>query len=424
MNSAVAVDSSLATAALAKGGSEQFYATLPRIASFEALADPQLYRPLPDDWIVGLSDVVGSTEAIKAGRYKAVNRAGAAVIAAVSNAVGDLDFPYVFAGDGMCYAVPPGLATRARQALGRTIAWVGSELELKLRGGEIAAAQIRKSGHDVRVARFAPSPDVDYAMFSGGGLVWAEEQLKTGGLTLVAPDPSSPPDLSGLTCRFNPVQAQHGLMLSVIVSPRRAEQDAGFQTLVAELLDLVEKSPEAAFPVREDALRLPWLARDFTDEVRLQRKIGQSLFASFVSVGVFTAFAAFVFKAGRRIGSFSPAAYRRQLVANSDHRKFEDRLMMTVDCSPALADAIEACLSRARDRGAVNFGLQRQSSALITCVVPSHTRRDHVHFIDGAAGGYALAAMELKASTAASFDGGLGRAPLPVTSSPGSRVNP
>ena len=34
----------------------------------------------------------------------------------------------------------------------------------------------------------------------------------------------------------------------------------------------------------------------------------------------------------------------------------------------------------------------------MTCIVPSHSERDHVHFVDGAAGGYAMAAAMLKAS--------------------------
>ena len=34
----------------------------------------------------------------------------------------------------------------------------------------------------------------------------------------------------------------------------------------------------------------------------------------------------------------------------------------------------------------------------MTCIVPSHRERNHVHFVDGAAGGYAMAAAMLKAS--------------------------
>jgi hypothetical protein len=56
------------------------------------------YEPLPDDWLVGITDVVGSTSAIASGRYKDVNYAGASATAALGNAWGSFDFPFVFRG--------------------------------------------------------------------------------------------------------------------------------------------------------------------------------------------------------------------------------------------------------------------------------------------------------------------------------------
>ena len=79
--------------------------------------EPTLYTPLPDDWTLGLADVVGSTKAIAENRYKAVNMAGAAVIAGVKNALGGADFPYVFGGDGASFAVSPPHLAPAREAL-------------------------------------------------------------------------------------------------------------------------------------------------------------------------------------------------------------------------------------------------------------------------------------------------------------------
>ncbi|TIL80394.1 MAG: DUF3095 domain-containing protein, partial [Mesorhizobium sp.] len=51
----------------------------------------------------------------------------------------------------------------------------------------------------------------------------------------------------------------------------------------------------------------------------------------------------------------------------------------------------------AEEAGICNYGLHRQKSALMTCLVASPLQRDHLHFIDGAAGGYAVAAASLKA---------------------------
>ncbi|MEP6840018.1 MAG: DUF3095 family protein, partial [Bradyrhizobium sp.] len=46
----------------------------------------------------------------------------------------------------------------------------------------------------------------------------------------------------------------------------------------------------------------------------------------------------------------------------------------------------------------VRYGLHRQDAAMMTCFTPSVMRSDHVHFIDGARGGYASAATALKAT--------------------------
>ena len=55
------------------------YEGLATVASFARLADRSLYAALPDDWVLGLADVVRSTEAIAVGRYKAVNTADSMV---------------------------------------------------------------------------------------------------------------------------------------------------------------------------------------------------------------------------------------------------------------------------------------------------------------------------------------------------------
>ena len=97
-----------------------FYESLPILRDFGQVMDPSLFAPLPDGWMVGVADVMQSTKAIAQNRYKAVNMAGAAVIVAITNALGDRDFPFVFGGDGASFAVPPEAAAAARQALAET----------------------------------------------------------------------------------------------------------------------------------------------------------------------------------------------------------------------------------------------------------------------------------------------------------------
>ena len=105
-------------------GSDRFYGGIPVFRGFGRLMDPALYSPLPDDWSIGIADIVESTRAIAEARYKAVNMAGASVIAAVTNALEGREFPFVFGGDGASFAVSPGDLDRAREALAATATWV------------------------------------------------------------------------------------------------------------------------------------------------------------------------------------------------------------------------------------------------------------------------------------------------------------
>ena len=112
-----------------------YYGKLPIFEGFASIMDPARYQPLPDDWQIGLTDVVSSTQAIESGRYKAVNTAGASVIAAVSNALKGRKFPFVFGGDGASFADSRqrrGTGARRRSPRPRPGRATNSSLELRV----------------------------------------------------------------------------------------------------------------------------------------------------------------------------------------------------------------------------------------------------------------------------------------------------
>ena len=152
-----------------------FYCTVPVLTEFSDVVDGSKYVPIPDDWIVGTSDIVSSTEAIASGQYKTVNMVGASVISAAMNAFGHREFPFVFGGDGVSLAAEASQEEALLDAMARAQAWAEDETGLSLRCAIFPVSEIRKAGHDVRVAKFQAAPSVTYAMFSGGGMAWAEE---------------------------------------------------------------------------------------------------------------------------------------------------------------------------------------------------------------------------------------------------------
>src|SRR5579863_8778534 len=255
----------------ALNGSDKFYGTISVFRGFTRLMDPSLYAPLPSDWSIGVADIVESTRAIAQARYKAVNMAGAAVIAAVTNALEGREFPFVFGGDGASFAVAPDDCERARQALAATAVWVREDLDLEMRVALVPLAAIRAQGLDVRVARFGPSPNLSYAMFSGGGLAFAEAAMKRGEFAVPMAPPGTQPDLSGLSCRFEEIPARHGLILAVLVLPAPGAEPYAYRRLIEDIVNLVERSPDSGRPVPPGGPPLRWPPAGVEFEARARR---------------------------------------------------------------------------------------------------------------------------------------------------------
>jgi hypothetical protein len=372
--------------------SYSFYASVPIFTDFGNVVEQASYIRLPDDWTIGVSDIVQSTKAISEGRNRAVNIAGAAVIAAVKNALGGRDFPYVFGGDGATFAVPPRDLDAARAALAATATWVKNEIGLAMRVALVPVASIRAHGFDVRVARFAPSPNVSYAMFSGGGLRWADAAMKRGEFAVAPGPPDARPNLAGLSCRFAEIPARRGLVLSLLAIPAIGASPEAFRIVIEEIIALVERSPGGATPLPTAGPTLRWPPAGAGLEAHAVHRRGVPLFVQKGIVLAWNFIYFIIMRYGIRVGSFVPAVYLRQVIENADYRKFDDGLRMVIDCAPELADAIEARLDLAAESGVVCYGLHRQDAALMTCFAPSPVEPDHVHFIDGAGGGYSSAA--------------------------------
>jgi hypothetical protein len=378
--------------------SDIFYGGIPVFRGFGSLMDPALYSPLPDDWTVGVADIVESTKAIANQRYKAVNMADAAVIAAVTNALDGREFPFVFGGDGASFAIAPADLARAREALAATAIWVKEDLDLVMRVALVPVKAVRAQGFDVRVARFGPSPNLSYAMFSGGGLGWAEAAMKRGEFAVPAAPPGTQPDLSGLSCRFEEMPSTRGLILSVLVVPAQGADPVAFRKVIEDVIDLVERSPDAGRPVPPEGPPLRWPPAGVEYEARAAR--GGPLLVRRTFVLATTLWAYVVMRFGIKVGNFVPKTYVQQVVENSDFRKYDDGLRMIIDCTPELERALTQRLVTAASSRIVRYGLHRQDAAMMTCFTPSVMRSDHVHFIDGARGGYASAATALKAMAA------------------------
>ena len=372
-----------------------FTHSLATAPNFSAALEESAHVPLPDDWWIAATDVVRSRDAIAAGRYKAVNMAGVSMISAAMNALGDFDVPYAFGGDGAIVAVAPGEAATMRDVLAKTVTLAREELDLELRAALAPVSRLRADGFDVRVEAVRISDAIRNFAFSGGGISHAERLLKAGEYAVAAAAPGERPDLTGLSCRWTPVSAAGRKIVSLIVEPGSAASKGEFADASRAFLRLLGMEGDGGSPIPPAGPGIQWPAEGAEIEARATRgKLSLAAMRRKLRVQTFLAW--LIFRTGVKVGGFDPKAYRRVTGQNTDFRKLQDGMRMTLSFDAAQLRQAEEFLEDLRARKLIRYGLCVQEKAVLTCFVPSVTDDAHFHFLDGAGGGYAGAATAMR----------------------------
>jgi hypothetical protein len=383
----------------ADAGAPTFYTALPPISDPAGIFDDSLYVPAPEDWWIAISDIRGSTAAVAGGRHVDVNFAAAAMIAALTNAFGQL--PYQFGGDGAVALLPPQAGAPARRVLARVRSFARRDFQLDLRVGLTRIGALAVGGAAVRVARYEPSPGSAYAVFRGGGIERLELAVKGRGdhaladAATVAPDEDdgTPPDLSGLSCRWTPIKATRGRMVSLVL---RCADHRSVHADIARIAGLPTLSA-----LSPSSLEARWPPKGLVREAKARR--GRIPLPLMVAVtAVITLVAWFFVRFRLNAGRFNAKRYIKEVTEGAvDFARADESLCVTFDCPADRIAAVRAYLDDASGRGALKYGMHVSDHAVMTCLVVSPTDGQHVHFVDGGDGGYTQAATQLKAQALA-----------------------
>lgn len=385
---------------LAKPEDVSFYQNLASFSDFSQVLDDSYYVEAPENWIILLTDVKGSTLAIQEGRYQQVNMIGAASITCVLNCLGTFAIPFVFGGDGATLLIPPESKNVICQQLKGLQSLAQNHFSINLRVGLVPLSVLREKNLNLKVAKYELSPGNCLAQFRGGALSAAEEMIKKNhpdAQIIVPLEKETSPNLQGLSCRLNPLRSQQGEILSLLCKPRQTYQmEKTLQMILAELKSILGNDLNSASPVSTDRMTWKYVPKSFKDEIHTSQKKGESYFSAFLKVLTRTLVANISIKKNITMGAFQPTKYKEDIVINSDFKKFDEMLRMVIDCSPKQAHAIEQLLQSQFNQKNIFYGIHKSTDALMTCMVFSASQNQHIHFIDGSDGGYALAALSMK----------------------------
>jgi hypothetical protein len=380
---------------------DTFYADLATVENFSDITDPGRYVAVPAEWYVVVADVKGSTEALLAGRYKQVNMVGAAVIVALLNIAGKIEIPFIFGGDGAILLIPPSLLAPAETALLGVQALARREFELDLRVGLVPVASLL-AVHPLDVAKFKVSDNYVQAMFTGGGLLHAEELVKnpaTAERYAVDDDGSgAEADLSGLECRWRDIASKYGETVSLLILATTGlpeDDNALYREVLSEIARCYGADADH-HPIALDMLRPSFNPETLSFEAKLRsgpRPLRRQVYLGKIWLQNLL-FKLFV--VGRIVtGKTEWVLYPAMVQQTVDYKKFDDTLRMVISGTTRQRENLTRWLDGRYRAGELVYGLHTSDRAIMTCLVFERMGRQ-VHFVDGADGGYTLAARAMK----------------------------
>jgi hypothetical protein len=385
--------------------SDDFFRDLPVIDDVSRIMRPANFKSLPPDWHLVVTDIKNSTPAIEMGLYKHVNIVGAARIISVLNVTSPLQIPFVFGGDGAILAVPDSYLKRTHEALLGTRLMALKRFKLDLRIGSVPVSALIEAGRPVLVARYRVSPNNIQALFAGGGADHAETMVKKNAPGAYVPSfekgESLPKaDFSGLECRWQDVPSPRGETVCLIVKsllPGEEESAVLYEEILQKLNDIYGDDTNS-HPLSLENLVLSLATDSLMPETQVRRqddtKVG--LLKYLFRLKLLVLAGKIMMRFGIKTSATDWSVYKKTLIQNTDFRRFIESYRQVLSGTADQRKELEDYLASRFAKGELVYGVHVSDRALMTCLVFDYSG-NHLHFLDGADGGFALAAKEMKA---------------------------
>ena len=379
----------------------QFYSELPvnKMSVSDLVADKSLFSEVPEDWQVLVADIKNSTLAIKNGKHNEVNLVATGSIIAVLNIVysQNISVPFFFGGDGATILVPSKYLESAMSALEKhrknTLKNFGFELKI----GHISIAEIYREKIELIIAKAQINDNFNIPVVLGDGLQYAENLIKNE-------DPlkkdnfqkdESPLNLNGMECKWDKIRPPEETqeVVSLIVTGCGDQDPSKIFSEVLNAIDDIYGPAKRRKPISVKRLRLKAGFQKINSEMRA--KLGRFDAFYLLKNLVKTNFGKFYLK-----NSYAGKRYLQKLVELTDTLTIDGRINTVIIGTSEQRTSLISLLDHLESSNKIKYGLHVSKESVMSCYVRDMGTNEHIHFVDGADGGYTRAANSLKKKAA------------------------
>jgi hypothetical protein len=371
-----------------------FYSRLPvnEIPLTDLLTEEHLFFRIPANWYVVITDVRNSTAAIQKGLHETINLVATGSIVAVLNIAykSNITVPFFFGGDGASFILPPTLLNAVTHALLQHKENTKANFDLDLRVGYVPVTDIYEQSHALNISKLKTSELFTIPVLLGDGLTYAEKKIKGPDyMFATSVTVADDLDLSGMQCRWDRIKPPENffeIVSLLAIAPNGVKQSEAFKK-VLDNIDAIYGGPQRRKPITVDKLKL----KATLAKIGLEMKVRMGAFRPFYLLinWIKTSLGFFYFrtKKGKR--------YLHNLVDLSDTLVIDGRINTVISGTAQQRELLETALSKIEREGQIIYGLYVSKESVMSCYVRNMSDR-HIHFVDGADGGYTKAAGVIK----------------------------
>ena len=377
--------------------SHHFYKNLkPNFASLQTLLKLESsFEEVPNSWFIVITDIENSTQAVAQNFHSDVNLAATGCIVSVLNKIKETDdvtvVPYFYGGDGVTFLVPPKLIDVVFEVVDNYKIHVLKQFKLNLRVGKVSVKDIYQSGFQIKITKHQQNKLLAIPVVIGNGLKEAEAIVKNR--YEVYNDDVLPKsvNLKGMECRWDeirPIEEKLKVFCLIVLCNSENEQAKVYAGIISKI-DKIFGNLDKRRPINAINLKLKPTLKKIKSEMNM--KLGKFNFVYILQNWLLTFIGVYYFK------FFSKGKkYLFSVSQLSDTIMLDGSLTTVLSGTQKQMDFLRDYLEQLESNTKILYGLHTTYASIMSCYVEDMDK-NHIHFVDGAEGGYTSAATVLKA---------------------------
>ncbi len=359
----------------------------------ELLCRSDAFEQIPTDWQIIVTDIKGSTKAVKNGLFEVVNLiATGSIIAALNIAAkSKIDIPFFFGGDGATLLVPPALLSEIIAALVQHQNNVKKEFNIDLRVGSLPVSEVYENNRKLKIAKVSINALHTIPIVLGTGLHYAEKLIKLRDISFYQQgDENATLNLEGMECRWNrisPPKDKDEILCLLIRTINESEQALIFKKIL-DKADEIYGSHKKRNPISLPKLQLDAGFNKVLVELKMRRP--RFTFLEWLKNWLYVVIGKYWY-----LKSKPGEKYLNELIQLSDIFVLDGQINMIISSRTAQRETLEFFLDYLENKGEIIYGIHISQKSIMSCYVRNRDT-NHIHFIDGSGGGYTQAAIMLK----------------------------